>query len=102
MSHERNWLGWSVGLVLLVLGSVTMWAGLNLPGTTGHDGSLSLTLLCLGLGNAALNYGALLMHASADEPVRRWQVWLNTIGGTVGFGLGFAGLIMRTNLSLGW
>lgn len=102
-SAMRSRVLWGAGIVLLVLGAVLIWAGCGLPGTTGHDGSLSLTLLCVGMGFAGMNFGSQLTYVSTGKPISLfWMVWPAVVGGIIGLGFSFAGLIMRTNLSLGW
>lgn len=80
---EMNLVG-GLGVAVFLIGILLLWAGLNLPGTTGHSGTFMETLLVVSGGTLAMGTGALIINTATNEGVT-WKFWLSTF--TVFFSL---------------
>ncbi len=89
------------GLVLFICGIVLLWGGLNLPGTTGHDGSWDLTAMTTGASLMALGFGSLAMMVASREQIAAWRVWITIIPGLLGVFAFMAGFFARAGFFLG-
>jgi len=98
---ERNISLFIFGLVIYAMGVVLLWAGLNLPGITGHDGTWHLTALVAGAGVVAISFAAILLDLAQRGAIKIWVIWINGIVGLFGLLLFAAGLTERINFSFG-
>lgn len=98
---ERNIPLFIFGLVIYAMGVVLLWAGLNLPGTTGHDGTWHLTALVSGAGTGAISFAAILLHLAQGGTIRVWVIWMNGFVALISLLLFTAGLTERINISIG-
>jgi cytochrome bd-type quinol oxidase subunit 2 len=66
------------GVAVFGLGIVIWWAGLNLPGTTGHSGSYRETLFVVSFGTIVMGVGGLIINAARDKGTG-WEFWLSIV-----------------------
>lgn len=67
-----------LGITVFLLGVLLVWAGLNLPGTTGHPGTYPVTLMCVSGGTMGMGTGSLIIGAAVSGTVT-WKTWLSVL-----------------------
>ena len=99
MQYSHNLFLKVLGGFLVFLGIVCWGAGLDMPGTTGHDGSGWLTLMAVSGGTLAASAGALLMKIAGTQMVTRGYKLLAAV--ILVSSLAFALSIFQRGIELG-
>lgn len=82
----------SIGILMIVLGIICVWAGLGLPGTEGAGVYPWADKMAIGAGIMAFGFGGLVLEATSLNP-RQWAYWLAILlglGGALFFFYSFA------------
>lgn len=78
MEKFEMYLVAGLGFTVFLLGVLLVWAGLNLPGTTGHPGTYPVTLMCVSGGVMGIGAGNLIINTAASGNVT-WRTWLSAL-----------------------